>query len=177
MQSECANSSFFHTSDNNLDVQGSVLVAYAEPHEPLYHTRKHLMMIVQATNITVSQSTIGIELFAHFLPTTLTRVQLWRDILICHPHDVKPNTPPCRQKQGLCLGRGWYRISHKCGAHASSDTLLSSIDIATIRSKHHICGILVGTLPHLSQQNVFLGVPLLLMPEEAVLLVENGPCT
>jgi len=61
----------------------------------------------------------------------------------------------------------------KC--RASSDTLPSSIDIATIRSKHHICGILVGTLPHLSQQNVFTGVPLLLMPEEAVLLIENGP--
>jgi hypothetical protein len=48
------------------------------------------------------------------------------------------------------------------------------IDIATLRSKHHICGILTGTLPHLSQQNVFLGVPLVLMPEEVVLLVENG---
>ncbi|EEB95348.1 hypothetical protein MPER_05692 [Moniliophthora perniciosa FA553] len=46
-------------------------------------------------------------------------------------------------------------------------------DIAKIRSDHHICGILAGTLPHLSQQNVFLGVPLVLMPEEVVLLVEN----
>ncbi|KAF8911149.1 hypothetical protein CPB84DRAFT_1672286 [Gymnopilus junonius] len=47
-------------------------------------------------------------------------------------------------------------------------------DIATIRSKHRICGVLTGTLPHLSQQNVFLGVPLVLMPEEAVFLVESG---
>ncbi|GLB35387.1 putative constitutes one of the two catalytic subunit of the tRNA-splicing endonuclease complex, a complex responsible for identification and cleavage of the splice sites in pre-tRNA [Lyophyllum shimeji] len=46
-------------------------------------------------------------------------------------------------------------------------------DIATIRSKHRLCGVLSGTLPHLSQQNVFLGVPLVLMPEEVVLLVEN----
>ncbi|TFK54843.1 tRNA-intron endonuclease catalytic domain-like protein [Heliocybe sulcata] len=46
-------------------------------------------------------------------------------------------------------------------------------DIATLRSKHHICGVLTGTLPHLSQQNVFLGIPLLLLPEEVVLLVEN----
>ncbi|KAI0948552.1 hypothetical protein AcW1_005424 [Taiwanofungus camphoratus] len=46
-------------------------------------------------------------------------------------------------------------------------------DIATLRSEHHICGVLTGTLPHLSQQNVFLGVPLLLMPEEVVLLVEK----
>jgi len=48
------------------------------------------------------------------------------------------------------------------------------IDIATLRSKYHICGILTGTLPHLSQQNVFLGIPLVLLPEEVVLLVENG---
>ncbi|EPQ58091.1 tRNA-intron endonuclease catalytic domain-like protein [Gloeophyllum trabeum ATCC 11539] len=46
-------------------------------------------------------------------------------------------------------------------------------DIATLRSKHHICGVLTGTLPHLSQQNVFLGVPLLLLPEEVVLLIEK----
>lgn len=56
----------------------------------------------------------------------------------------------------------------------SPDDFVSRTDIAIIRSKHHICGILVGTLPHLSQQNAFLGVPLVLMPEEAVLLVENG---
>lgn len=48
------------------------------------------------------------------------------------------------------------------------------IDIATLRSKYHICGILTGTLPHLSQQNVFLGIPLVLLPEEVVLLVEKG---
>ncbi|KDR81826.1 hypothetical protein GALMADRAFT_152639 [Galerina marginata CBS 339.88] len=47
-------------------------------------------------------------------------------------------------------------------------------DIATIRSKHRICGVLTGTLPHLSQQNVFLGVPLVLMPEEVALLVDIG---
>jgi len=47
-------------------------------------------------------------------------------------------------------------------------------DIATIRADHHICGVLSGTLPHLSQQNMFLGVPLVLMPEEVVLLVEIG---
>ena len=56
--------------------------------------------------------------------------------------------------------------------HANESTYAS--DIATIRSEHRICGILTGTLPHLSQQNVFLGVPLVLMPEEAVLLVDIG---
>jgi hypothetical protein len=33
--------------------------------------------------------------------------------------------------------------------------------------------VLTGTLPHLSQQNAFLGLPLLLMPEELVLLIEK----
>ncbi|KAF8352296.1 tRNA-intron endonuclease catalytic domain-like protein [Amanita rubescens] len=47
-------------------------------------------------------------------------------------------------------------------------------DIATLRSEHRICGILTGTLPHLSQQNVFLGIPLVLMPEETVYLVDKG---
>ncbi|KIK59854.1 hypothetical protein GYMLUDRAFT_44324 [Collybiopsis luxurians FD-317 M1] len=46
-------------------------------------------------------------------------------------------------------------------------------DLMKIRSEHHMCGLLVGTLPHLSQQNVFLGIPSQLMPEEAALLVEK----
>lgn len=46
-------------------------------------------------------------------------------------------------------------------------------DLAALRAEHHICGVLTGTLPHLSQQNVFLGVPLVLLPEEAVLLVSK----
>jgi hypothetical protein len=40
--------------------------------------------------------------------------------------------------------------------------------------QHHICGVLSGTLPQVTQQNVFLGLPLVLMPEEVVLLVRNG---
>lgn len=47
-------------------------------------------------------------------------------------------------------------------------------DVARIRSESRLCGVLAGTLPHLSQQNVFLGIPLVLLPEEAVLLVELG---
>jgi tRNA-splicing endonuclease subunit Sen34 len=46
-------------------------------------------------------------------------------------------------------------------------------DVSNLRTKHRICGTLSGTLPHLTQQNFFLGLPLLLMPEEVVLLVEN----
>ena len=47
-------------------------------------------------------------------------------------------------------------------------------DLAILRSEYRVCGLLVGTLPHLSQQNVFLGLPVLLTPEEVVLLVEKG---
>jgi len=46
-------------------------------------------------------------------------------------------------------------------------------DLAYLRAKYHVCGVLTGTLPHVSQQNVFLGMPLVLMPEEVVLLVEK----
>jgi len=53
-------------------------------------------------------------------------------------------------------------------------TTYFKVDIATIRAQYRLCGVLTGTLPHLSQQNVFLGVPLVLMPEEVVLLLEIG---
>ncbi|KAI0792859.1 hypothetical protein C8Q75DRAFT_713983 [Abortiporus biennis] len=47
-------------------------------------------------------------------------------------------------------------------------------DVYLLRAKHHICGVLTGTLPHVSQQNVFLGLPLILLPEEVVLLLEKN---
>ncbi|GAA5888698.1 hypothetical protein JCM16303_003056 [Sporobolomyces ruberrimus] len=46
-------------------------------------------------------------------------------------------------------------------------------DIQKLRVQHHICGSLHGTLPQVTQQNVFLGIPLVLAPEEVVLLVKN----
>jgi len=53
--------------------------------------------------------------------------------------------------------------------------LLFNVDVIShVRRNHNICGMLVGTIPNLSQQNVFLGVPVELMPEEARVLVENG---
>lgn len=53
--------------------------------------------------------------------------------------------------------------------------LLFSVDAVTyLRREHHICGVLIGTLPQVPQQNIFLGLPLELMPEEARLLVEKG---
>ncbi|MCJ1395867.1 tRNA-splicing endonuclease subunit [Xylographa bjoerkii] len=46
--------------------------------------------------------------------------------------------------------------------------------ITWLRKTHHILGVLIGTLPQIPQQNVFLGLPLELMPEEARLLCEKG---
>ena len=63
-----------------------------------------------------------------------------------------------------------FKISSK------SDTFIL-YDINTItwlRKTHNILGVLVGTLPQFPQQNVFLGLPLELQPEEARLLVEKG---
>ncbi|KAL7274107.1 tRNA-splicing endonuclease subunit [Rhizina undulata] len=46
--------------------------------------------------------------------------------------------------------------------------------VSHVRATHHMCGVLSGTLPQIPQQNVFLGLPLQLMDEEAALLVEKG---
>ena len=46
--------------------------------------------------------------------------------------------------------------------------------ISWLRRNHRILGVLIGTLPQIPQQSVFLGLPLQLMSEEARLLVEKG---
>ncbi|KAI9851932.1 MAG: tRNA-splicing endonuclease subunit [Thelocarpon superellum] len=57
----------------------------------------------------------------------------------------------------------------------SNRYLLYDINLITyVRREHHICGVLIGTLAKIPQQNVFLGVPLELSPEEARLLVVKG---
>ena len=45
--------------------------------------------------------------------------------------------------------------------------------VSYVRREHNICGVLIGGLPQAPQQNVFSGLPLELMPEEAQLLVER----
>ncbi|KAH9056673.1 tRNA-intron endonuclease catalytic domain-like protein [Lactarius vividus] len=71
------------------------------------------------------------------------------------------------------------QMSTRIPIHVSNQTaFVWDIDhVATLRSEHRICGVLSGTLPHLSQQNIFLGVPLVLIPEELVLLVEKQLAT
>lgn len=51
--------------------------------------------------------------------------------------------------------------------------LFSADVVSFLRREHHICGVLIGSIPQIPQQNIFLGLPLELMPEEARLLVEK----
>ncbi|KAK9453460.1 hypothetical protein V1511DRAFT_504816 [Dipodascopsis uninucleata] len=46
--------------------------------------------------------------------------------------------------------------------------------VKLLRESYNISGILVGTLPQVPQQSVFLGLPVQLLPEEAALLAEKG---
>jgi len=47
-------------------------------------------------------------------------------------------------------------------------------DVMYLRRNHNICSVFVGTIPQNPQQNVFMGLPLELMPEEAQVLVDKG---
>lgn len=52
--------------------------------------------------------------------------------------------------------------------------LLFDINVVTyLRRTHHICGTLIGTIPQNPAQNLFLGLPVELTPEEAKLLVQK----
>jgi tRNA-splicing endonuclease subunit Sen34 len=51
--------------------------------------------------------------------------------------------------------------------------LFSADVVSYLRREHHICGVLIGSIPQIPQQNVFLGLPLELMPEEAQILVHK----
>ncbi|PWN42071.1 tRNA-intron endonuclease catalytic domain-like protein [Ceraceosorus guamensis] len=52
--------------------------------------------------------------------------------------------------------------------------LYSPQHIAIVRAEHHLTPTLGGTLPILSQQNIFLGPPATLQPEEVALLLRRG---
>lgn len=47
-------------------------------------------------------------------------------------------------------------------------------DVAALRREHCICAVFVGTTPQNPNQNVFSGLPIELLPEEARLLVDKG---
>lgn len=52
--------------------------------------------------------------------------------------------------------------------------LLFDINVVTyLRRTYNICGVLIGGIPQVPQQNVFNGLPVELLPEEAKILVEK----
>ncbi|KAI1160467.1 SEN34 subunit of tRNA-splicing endonuclease [Nemania serpens] len=65
--------------------------------------------------------------------------------------------------------RPLLRISKLAGRYL----LFDIDDVMFIRRNHNICSVFVGTIPQNPQQNVFMGLPLELMPEEAQVLVEK----
>ncbi|KAI1414799.1 SEN34 subunit of tRNA-splicing endonuclease [Hypoxylon sp. FL1857] len=46
-------------------------------------------------------------------------------------------------------------------------------DVMYLRRHHNICSVFVGTIPQNPQQNIFMGLPVELMPEEAQVLVDK----
>ena len=66
--------------------------------------------------------------------------------------------------------RAAVQISQLAGKYL----LFSADDFSYLRREHRICGMMIGTLPQSPSQNVFLGLPIELMPEEVWLLVEKG---
>ncbi|XP_045495657.1 tRNA-splicing endonuclease subunit Sen34 [Colias croceus] len=52
----------------------------------------------------------------------------------------------------------------------------NSEDWYILRTKHRICGSLIGSLPSFPRQNDFQGLPMALMSEEAALLINEGIC-
>ncbi|KAI1198711.1 SEN34 subunit of tRNA-splicing endonuclease [Nemania serpens] len=63
--------------------------------------------------------------------------------------------------------RPLLRISKVAGRYL----LFDIDDVMFLRRNHNICSVFVGTIPQNPQQNVFMGLPLELMPEEAQVLV------
>ncbi|KAE8208801.1 hypothetical protein CF327_g7011 [Tilletia walkeri] len=58
---------------------------------------------------------------------------------------------------------------------ANGDALVWDVrDVKLLRTQHNIIGLMSGTLPLAPQQNVFLGLPLQLIPEEVSYLLRVG---
>ncbi|KAI1361480.1 tRNA intron endonuclease [Xylaria arbuscula] len=65
--------------------------------------------------------------------------------------------------------RPLVRISKVAGRYL----LFDIEDVMYLRRNYNICSVFVGTIPQNPQQNLFMGLPLELMPEEAQVLVEK----
>lgn len=87
------------------------------------------------------------------------------------PHQASPaistSTPETMAETDVAEPFPIFQVAHRY-------VLYDINTISYIRRKYHITGVLIGGLPQAPQQNVFLGIPLELMPEEARLLIEKG---
>lgn len=63
-----------------------------------------------------------------------------------------------------------FKVSQKVNRYVLYDISI----ITWLRKNHNILGVLIGTLPQIPQQNVFLGLPVELRSEEARLIIEKG---
>ncbi|KAI2629568.1 PAXNEB protein-domain-containing protein [Hypoxylon sp. NC1633] len=62
------------------------------------------------------------------------------------------------------------RISKVAGRYL----LFDIDDIMYVRRSHNICSLFIGTIPQNPQQNVFMGLPIELMPEEVQVLLDKN---
>ncbi|KAI1805923.1 SEN34 subunit of tRNA-splicing endonuclease [Daldinia bambusicola] len=67
------------------------------------------------------------------------------------------------------VSRPPVRISKVAGRYL----LFDIEDVMYLRKHHNICSVFVGTIPQNPQQNIFMGLPIELMPEEAQVLVDK----
>ncbi|KAI1382363.1 SEN34 subunit of tRNA-splicing endonuclease [Hypoxylon crocopeplum] len=67
------------------------------------------------------------------------------------------------------ISRPPVRISKVAGRYL----LFDIDDVMYLRRKYNICSVFVGTIPQNPQQNIFMGLPIELMPEEAQVLVDK----
>ncbi|KAJ5042472.1 uncharacterized protein L3040_005017 [Drepanopeziza brunnea f. sp. 'multigermtubi'] len=86
------------------------------------------------------------------------------------------DTRPCFLEPAVTMAPVFDSVSEPIPISLISGRyMLFDVNVVTyLRRTHHICGTLMGTLPQSPQQNLFFGMPMELMPEEAKLLVEKG---
>ncbi|KAA8571029.1 hypothetical protein EYC84_000396 [Monilinia fructicola] len=90
------------------------------------------------------------------------RTSIYHIIYSLDLFDLNPNMSPSSVSEPIA-------ISFIAGRY-----LLFDIDVVThLRRTYHICGVLTGTIPQIPQQNLFLGLPVELLPEEAKVLVDK----
>ncbi|KAI0391998.1 PAXNEB protein-domain-containing protein [Xylariaceae sp. FL0594] len=99
-----------------------------------------------------------------------------KGLIIKPSHSLPTTTTSAKQRHSMIMTSdaardgSLIRISKVAGRYL----LFDIDDVMYLRRNHNICSVFAGTIPQNPQQNVFMGLPLELMPEEAQVLVEKG---